>query len=88
MLQVKLREKGQITIPVNILQEWRRQNQVQTNDAIDISLANGVLMLIPSKRGQTKRDLLSFAGAGKGLWGESEPEIESSIAALRASWAR
>jgi bifunctional DNA-binding transcriptional regulator/antitoxin component of YhaV-PrlF toxin-antitoxin module len=88
VLQVKLREKGQVTIPVEVLQEWRLKNQVNTNDFIDVSLSNGVLMLIPSKRAEGKRDLLSFAGSGRGLWGNTEQEIESSIAALRNSWSR
>jgi bifunctional DNA-binding transcriptional regulator/antitoxin component of YhaV-PrlF toxin-antitoxin module len=88
MPQVKLREKGQITIPADLLQEWSRQNQVATNDSIEVSLSNGILMLIPSKRHTTKRDIMSFAGAGKGLWGKTHEEIETSIQQLRNSWTR
>jgi bifunctional DNA-binding transcriptional regulator/antitoxin component of YhaV-PrlF toxin-antitoxin module len=67
VLQVKLREKGQVTIPVEILQAWRLKNQSNLNDLIDVSLSNGVLLLSPSKRAEDKRDLLSFAGIGRGL---------------------
>jgi bifunctional DNA-binding transcriptional regulator/antitoxin component of YhaV-PrlF toxin-antitoxin module len=67
MPEVKLREKGQVTIPAEILQEWRAKNHVQTNDAVDVVFANGIVMLIPKKRRNAKRDLLSFAGVGKGL---------------------
>lgn len=88
MPQVKLREKGQVTIPAELLQEWSRNNHVATNDTIDVQLSNGVLMLIPSKRHTAKRDLMSYAGAGKGLWGKSEAEIESTIQELRNSWTR
>lgn len=88
MLQTKFREKGKVTIPVEVLQEWRLKNQVSTNDLINVSLSNGVLMLIPSKRAEGKRDLLSFAGIGRGLWGKTEQKIEASIAALRNSWSR
>ena len=88
MLQIKLREKGQVTIPAEVLQEWRLKNQVSTNDLIDVVLSNGVLLLIPSKRAEGKRELLSFAGTGRGLWGKTEQEIEASIAALRSSWSR
>jgi antitoxin component of MazEF toxin-antitoxin module len=88
MPQVKLREKGQVTIPAELLQEWSRVNHVATNDSIDVQLSNGVLMLIPSKRHTTKRDLMSYAGAGKGLWGNTPAEIETTIQALRNSWAR
>ena len=88
MPQVKLREKGQVTIPAELLQEWSRINHVATNDMIDVQLSNGVLMLIPSKRHTAKRDLMSYAGAGKGLWGKSEAEIETTIQELRNSWTR
>lgn len=88
MPQVKLREKGQVTIPAELLQEWSRINHVATNDTIDVQLSNGVLMLIPSKRHTAKRDLMSYAGAGKGLWGKSEAEIETTIQELRNSWTR
>lgn len=88
MPQVKLREKGQLTIPVDLLQEWGRKNHVATHDAIDVHLSNGVLMLIPSKRHAAKRDIMSFAGVGKGLWGSTHDDIESTIQELRNSWAR
>jgi antitoxin component of MazEF toxin-antitoxin module len=88
MPQVKLREKGQVTIPADLLQEWSRKNQVATNDSIEVSLSNGVLMLIPSKRHTAKRDIMSFAGAGKGLWGNTHEDIETSIQQLRNSWTR
>ena len=88
MPQVKLREKGQVTIPAELLQEWSRVNHVATNDSIDVQLFNGVLMLIPSKRHTAKRDLMSYAGVGKGLWGNTPAEIETTLQALRNSWTR
>ena len=88
MLQVKLREKGQVTIPAELLQEWQLKNQVETQDLMQACLANGVLMLIPAKRHAAKRDLLSFAGVGKGLWGQTEDEIEETIGQLRSEWTR
>jgi hypothetical protein len=88
MPQLKLREKGQVTIPIDLLQEWARKNNVATNDAIDVHLSNGVLMLVPAKRLAAKRDIMSFAGAGKGLWGSTHAEIETTIQELRNSWSR
>jgi bifunctional DNA-binding transcriptional regulator/antitoxin component of YhaV-PrlF toxin-antitoxin module len=88
MPQVKLREKGQVTIPAELLQEWSRTNHVATNDTIEINLSNGVLMLIPSKRHTAKRDIMSFAGVGKSLWGNTQEEIEKTIQDLRSSWTR
>jgi hypothetical protein len=88
MLQVKLREKGQVTIPAELLQEWQLKNHVEPQDVMQACLANGVLMLIPAKRHAARRDMLSFAGVGKGLWGQTQAEIESSIAQLRSEWTR
>lgn len=88
MPQVKLREKGQVTIPAELLQEWNRKYNVAANDSVEVSLSNGVLMMIPSTRQATKRDVMSFAGIGKGLWGDSAQDIDANIQKLRDSWAR
>ena len=88
MSQVKLREKGQVTIPAELLQEWSRKNHVSTNDVMEATLANGVLMLIPKKRHATKRDIMSFAGIGKGLWGDSVEEVDATLKEIRNSWTR
>lgn len=88
MPEVKLREKGQITIPSEILQEWGRKNQVHTNDSVEAVLANGVVILIPKKRRSAKRDILSFAGVGKGLWGDTPKAIDQSLKDIRESWTK
>ena len=88
MPQVKIREKGQVTIPAELLQEWSNNNHVSVNDSMEAALVNGVLMLIPKKRNASKRDIMSFAGVGKGLWGDTPEEIEASIKEIRNSWTR
>jgi len=88
MAQVRLREKGQVTIPAELLQEWNKKNHVSTNDQMEAILANGVLMLIPKKRHSMKRDIMSFAGIGKGLWGNTTEEVDASIKEIRELWTR
>jgi bifunctional DNA-binding transcriptional regulator/antitoxin component of YhaV-PrlF toxin-antitoxin module len=88
MAQVKLREKGQVTIPAELLQEWSKKNQVFINDTMEARLSNGVLMLIPQKRHATKRSLMSFAGVGKGIWGKTPAEVDASVQEIRDSWKR
>ena len=88
MPEVRLRDKGQVTIPSEILQEWGVKNHVHTNDAVEAVLANGIVMLIPKKRLSAKRDILSFAGSGKGLWGDTPEAIENSLQNIRDSWTR
>lgn len=49
MTEVRLREKGQITIPADIIQEWSNKNQVHINDSVEAILTNGVVVLIPQQ---------------------------------------
>jgi len=88
MPQVKLREKGQVTIPAELLQEWSKKNHVSINDSMEARLSNGVLMLIPQKRHLTKRSVMSFAGVGKGLWGNTPAEVDASLKEIRDTWKR
>jgi hypothetical protein len=46
------------------------------------------LMLIPKKRHAAKRDIMSYAGIGKGLWGDSPEAIDASIDEIRGLWTR
>ena len=88
MPHVKLRDKGQVTIPTELLREWSQKNHVSINDSMEARLANGVLMLIPQKRHAAKRTVMSFAGVGKGLWGNTPAEVDESIKEIRKSWTR
>jgi hypothetical protein len=88
MPQVKLREKGQVTIPAELLQEWSKKNHVSINDSMEARLSNGVLMLIPQKRHLAKRSVMSFAGVGKGLWGNTPAEVDASLKEIRDTWKR
>ena len=84
MPQVTLRPKGQVTIPSSILAQWNAQPE----DVLDVQLANGVVMFTPVLRRELPRDLMAFAGLGKGLWGETTEEVEAGIRNLRDTWNR
>jgi hypothetical protein len=49
MPRVKLREKEQLTIPAELLQEWSRLHNVVTNDSIEVNLS---ITVVVSKREQ------------------------------------
>jgi hypothetical protein len=55
---------------------------------MEARLSNGVLMLIPQKRHVSKRSVMSFAGVGKGLWGNTPPEVDASLKEIRDTWER
>ena len=81
-----IRPKGQLTIPAQILQQWN----IKPYDQVEISFQNGVVMIVPAKRkATTKRKSLSgFVGIGRGMWGETSAEVQTSIHTLRDSWTR
>lgn len=83
---VTLRPKGQLTIPVHILQ----QCNLEPYEQLEVNLQNGVITMTPARKKQTpkKNQLMAFAGAGHGLWGETPEEVEKSIDELRDSWTR
>lgn len=76
-----LRPKGQITIPVQILQQWN----IKPYEQVEISFQNGVVMIVPVKRKETtkRKSLLAFTGIGRGMWGETPAEVQISIQNLR-----
>ena len=86
MSLVTLRPKGQLTIPVDILQEW----DIKPYDKLEINFQNGVITIVPAARKEPKKKnrLMSFAGAGKGCWGDTPGEVKESLQELRDSWSR
>lgn len=86
MSLVTLRPKGQLTIPVDILQQWN----IKPYDQLEINFQNGVITLIPAKRKEPRKKnrLMAFAGVGHGCWGEAPDEVQDSIQTLRDSWTR
>lgn len=83
---VTLRPKGQVTIPTQILQQW----DIKPYQKLEVAFHNGVLTIIPALRKEPnkKKTLHSFAGAGRGCWGETPEEVKQSITNLRDSWTR
>lgn len=81
-----LRPKGQLTIPAQILQQWN----IKPYEQVEVSFQNGVVMMVPARRKQaTKRkSLAGFAGIGRGMWGNTQEEVQVSIRNLRNSWTR
>ncbi len=84
MSQVRLRPKGQITIPADVI----RAAKLNSDATMSIAFTNGVITLTPIKVPRDKDDLMSYAGTLAGVWGSSPIEIKASIAEDRASWER
>lgn len=83
---ITLRPKGQVTIPVHILQRWN----LEPYDKLEVTFQNGVVTIVPAERKtpDKKKNLLSFSGVGHGCWGDTPDEVKQSITNLRDSWTR
>lgn len=86
MSLVTLRPKGQLTIPVQMLQQW----DIKPYEQVEVNFNNGVITIVPAKRKtpSKRNNLLAFAGAGRGCWGNTPDEVKQSIVSLRDSWTR
>lgn len=84
MPEVTIRPKGQITIPAEIMQSWH----LRTHDKVNITLVNGIVTMTPVKRKEVGKDIMSFAGMGRGIWGDTHEEVENTIKEIRNSWNR
>lgn len=84
MQEVKLRPKGQITIPADVI----RAAKLQADATMRIDYINGVITLTPVELPQDLEDIMSYAGSLAGVWGATPEEIAANIADDRASWER
>lgn len=77
-----MRPKHQVTLPASIV----RDANLTIDDRIEVRYINGVIVLIPNaKTSKTKKwDLMSYAGIGKGIWGNNTQEVDQYIHELRS----
>ncbi len=79
---VKVRPKGQVTIPIDILNAW----DIHPDDKLNVILVNGIVTLTPINRSKSKQSILSYAGIASGTWGDSAEDIDNFIRNERESW--
>ena len=84
MPEVKLRPKGQLTIPAAIIEEAKLPDDV----TFEIAFVNGVITLTPRIKDKKKDDIMSYAGICKGVWGNTDEEFEKTLRDLRDEWER
>lgn len=84
MTQVRVRQKGQITIPARIAEEAR----IKPDDTLEIAYTNGVITLVPAGRKELGNSVMGFAGIARGTWGDTAAEVDACLVESRASWER
>lgn len=83
MVRVTVRNRNQLTVPVDIA----AAAGLTSGSLCDMQYVNGVITITPT--GSTAaRPLADFAGVARGVWGETDEEIEEQIRADRESWHR
>jgi AbrB family looped-hinge helix DNA binding protein len=86
-MHVRMKEKGQVTIPANL----RAQIHAETGDVFEAVIDDGNIILRPqiiSERGHAKLkgvDIGKWVGAGKGLF-QTPQEAQAFIRAERERW--
>ena len=75
MPEVRLRSKGQITIPSAILEKAH----ISTDAIFEVALVNGVITLTPWHRAVKQEDIMAFAGIFKGAWGETPEAVSKAL---------
>ncbi len=91
MSLVKLKEKGQVTIPASV----REQISAHKGDVFEVAVSNGNIVLKPQDvvsrkkpalgKGKKGVDISTWIGTGKGLF-QSPEEAANFITRERASW--
>lgn len=81
---VKMRPKGQITIPATIV----HTANLSENSQFDVEYINGVIILKPINDEQEKDDVMSYAGLFAGAWGDTSAEVETNIRNLHNEWEK
>jgi bifunctional DNA-binding transcriptional regulator/antitoxin component of YhaV-PrlF toxin-antitoxin module len=83
MSTVLIRDRRQITLPSDIV----LAAGLQVNDALEVSLINGVIQLVPAGRAaQRRQSMARFQGAASGIYGESAAEVDAYVREQRDGW--
>jgi bifunctional DNA-binding transcriptional regulator/antitoxin component of YhaV-PrlF toxin-antitoxin module len=71
MLQIRVREKYQVTLPMSIV----RGAGIHENDMLEVNFKNGVITLALIKTTLSKKSLMDFVGITQGLYGNYAAEV-------------
>ena len=85
MPEIRMRRKHQITLPAVVV----RAAKLQPDDRLNVDYLNGVIVITPKVDAHRARnDLMSFAGIGKSLWGDTPDQVNTTLADLRDAGER
>ncbi len=81
MAEIRMRRKHQITLPASIV----REAKIEPEDRLTVTFMNGAIIIKACEpAGEMKEDeVMSYAGLGRGLWGNTHDEVLKTIRKLR-----
>jgi bifunctional DNA-binding transcriptional regulator/antitoxin component of YhaV-PrlF toxin-antitoxin module len=82
MSAVHLRERRQITLPVDIV----AAAGLTTDDKLEASFVNGVIHLVPHSSPPRSSDMRRFLGAAKGIYGADDAAVNTYVNEQREAW--
>ncbi len=84
METVRMRERRQLTLPAEVVE----QVQIKTNDALQVSVVNGVIQLTPIHSAMVRKvSLRPLLGVAKGVYQTAEQvKLGQYIENLRNEW--
>ncbi|MDA2986157.1 MAG: AbrB/MazE/SpoVT family DNA-binding domain-containing protein [Actinomycetota bacterium] len=84
MTPVVVRQRNQVTIPKAIAQEAG----ISEGTVVDLVYADGVITVTLPGHADRPFDLDRYRGAGKGVWGSTQDEIDRHLRDMRDEWDR
>jgi bifunctional DNA-binding transcriptional regulator/antitoxin component of YhaV-PrlF toxin-antitoxin module len=84
METVRMRERRQLTLPADVVE----QVQIKTNDALQVAVVNGVIQLTPMNMTTNKKiSMRSFLGIAKGVYASGDQNnLSQYVEDLRNEW--
>ena len=84
--EIRMRPKHQVTLPASIV---KRAN-FQVDDRLCVDYVNDTIIIKRKDSSPAKptKSIMSYAGIGSSLWGNTTAEVEATIRDLRSSWER
>lgn len=86
LAEIRMRPKHQVTLPASIV----RKANFQVDDRLCVDFVNDTIIIKrkDSKPAKPAKTIMSYAGIGSSLWGNTTTEVEATIRDLRSSWER
>lgn len=84
MPEIRMRPKHQVTLPASVV----RAAKLKPDDRLTVTFINGSIIITPKHDDKDQDDIMSFAGIGHGLWGNTPEEVDQTLCNMKNSWER